>query len=396
MGAVRRNVHKLAYAFLTLALVVTFGATTVGGFRLHHSAVLERQTIRTQSLETALLEHDLPGVRSAYANIAAHDAAEGRRLRPTYRAYLRDRAARQPLDRAIESELSRQSALIHSINPRARAALIVAVVGALAVVILLVCLFELERRAGRIDRDNAARAEELIRLRDEFVAVVSHELRTPLTSIIGYLELLEDEDAGALTSEQRAYLGILGRSTARLVDLVGDLLLVAEAERGPLALELVEVDIASLVSHAVDAALPAADARGVALRLEPGAAGTISGDPTRLAQMLDNLVSNAIKFTPPGGRVDIRAGQRGSDAVFEIVDTGAGITDGDRARVFDAFFRSRDANVKAVPGTGLGLTITKAIVDAHNGTIDVEPTPGGGTTFRVWLPAGERIGTVSR
>ena len=110
--------------------------------------------------------------------------------------------------------------------------------------------------------------------------------------------------------------------------------------------------------------------------------------------MLDNLISNAIKFTPEGGHVTVRAARRGSDAVFEIADTGGGIADADRERLFDPFFRSREANARAVPGTGLGLTITKAIVEAHNGASRSRTAPGGGTTFRVWLPVGERVGQL--
>jgi signal transduction histidine kinase len=207
--------------------------------------------------------------------------------------------------------------------------------------------------------------------------------------------LIADGDAGGLTSEQAAYLAVVQRSTNRLVDLVGDLLLVAEAERGPLALELVEVDGDALAANAVESARPAADARGIIVRLEHGDPVTVEGDPTRLAQMLDNLISNAIKFTPQGGRVTVRAGRHGSDAVFEITDTGDGIADGDRERLFDPFFRSHEANVRAVPGTGLGLTITKAIVDAHRGTIDVQSTHDG-TTFRVRLPVGERAAALVR
>jgi signal transduction histidine kinase len=396
MGGLRRNVHKLAYALIAIAIVLTFVATTVGAFRLHHSAAVERQTIRTQALETAVLEHEHAAVLAKFENVAAHDSGEGRRLRPALDTYLKDTANDRPLLRVVEAELTRQSDEIHDINPAARSALIAAVIAAIGLVVGLVWLFELERRAGRIDRDNAAHAEELIQLRDEFVAVVSHELRTPLTSIIGYLELLIDEDTGTLTSEQRSYLEIVQRSTSRLVELVGDLLLVAEAERGPLALELADVDIVALAADAAEAARPSADGRGVVIRIEPGTDGIVAGDPTRLAQMLDNLISNAIKFTPEGGHVTVRAALRGSDAVFEVADTGGGITNADRERLFDPFFRSREANARAVPGTGLGLTITKAIVEAHNGVIEIEDTPGGGTTFRVWLPAGERIAIFSR
>ena len=127
------------------------------------------------------------------------------------------------------------------------------------------------------------------------------------------------------------------------------------------------------------------------LALEQRTPGTVAGDPTRLAQMLDNLISNAIKFTPNGGHVTVRVERRFGDVVFEVADTGGGIAEIDRERLFDPFFRSREANARAVPGTGLGLTITKAIVDAHHGTIEVDDTPGGGATFRVWLPAGDRV-----
>jgi signal transduction histidine kinase len=395
MGVVRRNVHKLSYALITAALVATFAATTVGGIRLHHAAVVERQTIRTQRLETALLERNRAMLTTEFAAVAAHDPAEAARLRPAYQAYLGSPATRRPFELRIEAELTRQAAAIRRANPAARAALITGAVGAGVLVLLLVWLFELERRAGRIDRDNAARAEELMRLRNEFVAVVSHELRTPLTSIIGYLELMSEGEGGDLTAEQAGYLAVVQRSTNRLADLVGDLLLVAETERGPLALERVETDLGSIAAHAVEAARPAADARSVVVLLENGG-GTIHGDPTRLAQMLDNLVSNAIKFTPEGGRVIVRATADGHQAVVEVADTGEGVADGDRDRLFDPFFRSREANARAVPGTGLGLTITKAIVDAHGGTVQVGPAPGGGTIFRVRIPVGERAAVLSR
>jgi signal transduction histidine kinase len=377
-------------------LILTFVLGALSGFRIHHGADIEHQTIRSQALETEVLEQAIPGVRSAYADIAEHDPAEAARLRPSYLAYLRRPSTSRGFERAIESEITRQSKAFHGATIAARVAVAGLIVVAALLVLTLLWLFDLERRSGRIDRDNAARAEELIRLRDEFVAVVSHELRTPLTSIIGYLELLVDEDSGELTSEQRSYLEIVQRSTSRLVELVGDLLLVAEAERGPLALELADIDIAGLAAEAAESARPSANARGVALSVEADSGGTVAGDPTRLAQMLDNLISNAIKFTPEGGRVTVHAGVRGSDAVFEVTDTGGGVSDADRARLFDPFFRSREANARAVPGTGLGLTITKAIVDAHHGSIEVESAPGMGTTFRVWLPVGERVAAFSR
>ncbi|HEY8029881.1 MAG TPA: HAMP domain-containing sensor histidine kinase [Gaiellaceae bacterium] len=381
---------------ISAALLLTFALGALSGFRIHHGADIEHQTIRTQRLETEVLEHHLPGVRSAYADILQNNPVEAARLRTSYLAYLRHPSTSRAFERAIESEIAGQSRAFRHATTAAREAVAGLIVVAALLVLTLLWLFELERRSGLIDRDNAARAEELMRLRDEFVAVVSHELRTPLTSIIGYLELLVDEDSGDLTSEQHSYLEIVQRSTSRLVELVGDLLLVAETERGPLALELADIDIAALAAHAAESARPSADARGVILRVEPGSGGTVAGDPTRLAQMLDNLISNAIKFTPEGGRVTVHAAVRGRDAVFEVADTGGGVSDADRERLFDPFFRSREASARAVPGTGLGLTITKAIVDAHHGSIEVESAPGLGTTFRVRLPVGERIEAFSR
>ena len=396
MGVVRRHVHKLAYVLISVALLLTFGMGALSGYRIHHAADIEHETIRTQALETEVLEGSRQGARSAYADIARNSPHEAARLRSVYEGYLLDPSTARTFERAIESEIAQQSQAFHDATTSAREAVAGLIAVAALLVLTLVWLFELERRAGRIDRDNAARAQELIPLRDEFVAVVSHELRTPLTSIIGYLELLVDDESGGLTAEQESYLEIVQRSTARLVELVGDLLLVAEAERGPLALELGDIDLVQLASHAVDAARPAADARRITLAFDAGEPGAVGGDATRLAQMLDNLISNAIKFTPSGGSVTVRAGKRGSNAVFEVADTGDGISELDRERLFEPFFRSREANARAVPGTGLGLTITKAIVEAHKGTIEVESVPGGGATFRVWLPVGERIATLHR
>ena len=386
MGALRRHVHKLLYALIAAALVLTFAGAVIGGFRLHRSAAIERQTIRTQDLQSAVLMHERGPAESAYDDVAAHSAGEGRRLHASYVAYLHAPSRNDPLVQAIQAELSSQSAAIHRVNPAARTALFAAVAGAIALVLLLVWLFELERRAGRIDRDNAARARELVRLRDEFVAVVSHELRTPMTSIIGYLELIGEGDAGPVTPEQRAYLDVIQRSSDRLVELVDELLIVAEAGRGGLTLDLADVDATALVAHAVMAARPAADTRGIVLRAEHGRPVPFRGDAKRLGQMIDNLVSNALKFTPEGGRVSVRTERVDAGVLFEVSDTGSGIPPEDREHLFEAFFRSRSANAAAVPGTGLGLTITKAIVDAHGGTIELRSPPGEGTTFRVLIP----------
>jgi signal transduction histidine kinase len=414
-----------------MSLCIALAAGTIGGFRLHHAADVERQALRTQELEGAAAElEDFPtraesegvskqlvaGQRQALAttierfrNVSDHDPAEGKRLRRAFLAYTTtststfqlaaagERTTRQQqatvertlirFQSVIAAETSRLAAASRVTNPKARTALITAAGMAGLLVAFLVLQFELQRRDGRIDRDNARRSHELSQLREEFVATVSHELRTPLTSIIGYLDLINDTETTNLTDEQRGFLTIVQRNADRLHDLVGDLLLVAEADGGRLALDVQDVDLDALASVCVESARPAADARQIQLSIERGGADKIHGDPVRLEQMMDNLISNAIKFTPIGGRVDVRTAVNHHQALFEVSDTGPGISAPDQAHLFDRFFRTRDAIDQAVKGTGLGLAITKAIVDAHRGTITVDSSVGRHSTFRVQLPS---------
>jgi PAS domain S-box-containing protein len=223
------------------------------------------------------------------------------------------------------------------------------------------------------------------RLKDEFIALVSHELRTPLTSIRGYLELVL-EDTAELRTDHRGFLEVVDRNADRLLGLVNDLLVVAQAEAGSLSFDWAEVELEPLLALCVEAAKPAAEAAGVRLGFSAETVHTVPGDRGRLAQLVDNLVSNAIKFTPAGGTVAVRVGPGAAGAVIEVSDTGMGIAPGEQEQLFERFFRTRSATDRAIPGTGLGLSISKAIVDAHGGTIDVESAAGRGTTFRIELP----------
>jgi PAS domain S-box-containing protein len=244
-------------------------------------------------------------------------------------------------------------------------------------------------QAEAAQRDLAAQNErlrELDRLKDEFIALVSHELRTPLTSIRGYTELMLDGEAGALTDDQRQFLGVVERNSHRLLHLVGDLLFLAQVEAGKLVLDVGALDLGAVASESVETARPQAEAKGVTLTLATGPAPPIAGDRARIAQLLDNLVSNAVKFTPESGRVDVRVRVDGSQAVLEVRDSGMGIPASEQEYLFDRFFRSSGATEQAIQGTGLGLAISKAIVDAHAGRITVASQEGAGTTFRVALP----------
>jgi PAS domain S-box-containing protein len=254
---------------------------------------------------------------------------------------------------------------------------------------LLVVEQEARAIAEAAQRDLSAQNErlrELDRLKDEFIALVSHELRTPLTSIRGYTELLLDGEAGNLTDEQRQFLGVVERNSHRLLHLVGDLLFLAQVEAGKLVLDVGALDLGAVASESVETARPQAEAKGITLTLATGPVPLIAGDRARMAQLLDNLVSNAIKFTPQGGRVDVRVRSLQDQAVLEVRDSGMGIPVDEQEFLFERFFRTSNATEHAIQGTGLGLAISKAIVEAHSGRITVTSEEGAGTTFQVALP----------
>jgi PAS domain S-box-containing protein len=226
---------------------------------------------------------------------------------------------------------------------------------------------------------------ELDRMKDDFVASVSHELRTPLTSITGYLDLML-EDCDDLPPDQRQYLNVVRRNSERLLRLVGDLLFVAQVDAGRISLELAEVDLSALIADAVEAARPVAEEKHIELIADVAHIELREADALRLGQVLDNILSNAVKFTPNEGSVTVRAAVDGARAVIEVTDTGIGISAEDQLRLFDRFFRSAVANHMAIPGTGLGLAIAKAIVEGHDGVISLQSQPGSGTTVRLELP----------
>jgi len=227
---------------------------------------------------------------------------------------------------------------------------------------------------------------ELQRMRDEFVATVTHELRTPLSSVVAAVDLLEDETDDA-TAGQRHWTGMIRRNVDRLLRLVDDLLTVARAESGEFTLHPGAADLATIAGDAAASIRATADAKGVAVEVETTSV-PLRADVTRVAQACDNLLANAVKFTPAGGTVRLRVstGAAPGTALLEVADSGVGIAPEERVRLFERFYRTASATKGAVPGTGLGLTITKAIVEAHGGTIRVQDGIDGGTAFVVELP----------
>jgi PAS domain S-box-containing protein len=249
-----------------------------------------------------------------------------------------------------------------------------------------------DRRAAAAERDvllrelaeQNERLRELDRMKDDFVASVSHELRTPLTSIRGYLELVRED--GRLDEEQDRMLGIVDRNADRLLGLVTDLLFIAEVDAGKLTLERNRVQLGDVAGESVEAASPHARAAEIELNLDADDHLVVDGDRTRLAQVFDNLISNAIKFTPAGGRIDVHVFRSDAVAVVEVSDTGSGIPEDEREHLFERFFRTSGAIRAAVQGTGLGLAIVGAIAASHGGTVSCESAEGGGAKFRVSLP----------
>ncbi|GAB2765304.1 hypothetical protein GCM10027020_17110 [Nocardioides salsibiostraticola] len=224
-----------------------------------------------------------------------------------------------------------------------------------------------------------------IQVRNQFVASVSHELRTPLTSVLGHLEMLGDRDD--LSAEVLGQLDVAQRNANRLRALVSDLLQVAQAQEGNLELQRRPADVAALVREEVEALRPTAERKQVVTDASGPDDLIIEIDEQRIRQVIDNLVTNAVKYTEPGGAVHVSLRPTGGGVEIAVTDTGIGIPADELDRVFSRFFRGSGAVVGQIPGTGLGLNIVASIVRAHGGTIGLQSEVGRGSTFLVTLPA---------
>lgn len=251
---------------------------------------------------------------------------------------------------------------------------------------------ELDAALSDADTARAALSErnesllELDRFKDRMLALISHDLRSPLTSIRGYVDLLLDKETGPLDADQLRFLDVIKRNAERLDGQIGDLLLVAGIAEGGLPLQRSAVDLPRVVMEAVETAAPAAREKGIELEAACQPLDPIYADGPRLAQVLDNLISNAIKYTPAGGRVDVRSSAKDDWISLTVTDTGLGMTRDELDSIFDPFFRTDDAKERGIKGTGLGLVIVKAIVEGHGGGVRVNSKPGEGSRFTVSLP----------
>jgi len=234
------------------------------------------------------------------------------------------------------------------------------------------------------ERTARLHAETANRTKDEFLATMSHELRTPLTSILGWAVIARQQ---AKSSDVEQALGIIERNARTQMRLIEDLLDVARVMSGKLVLDVEPVDVMDALARAIDALKPAADAKGVSLtkRLTPNL-GTILADVDRLQQIVSNLVSNAIKFTPSGGAVDVEAARTAATLVIVVRDNGAGIAPGFLPFVFEAFRQADGSTTRRHGGLGLGLSIVKNLVGAHGGKVTAHSDgEGTGATFTVEL-----------
>jgi signal transduction histidine kinase len=244
-----------------------------------------------------------------------------------------------------------------------------------------------------LNRRLAKTAEQLAtlnRMKDEFVSTVSHEFKTPLTTISGFLTVMLEGDTGPLNAQQMKFLAIAKSASKRLSGLVSDLLDLSRLEGGA-KMELSPFDLGRLVLESVENHQPAAAEASKTLSAEaPSAMPMALGDERWMQLVLDNLVSNAIKFTMPGGRVRVRLQDKGEFVMVSVSDDGIGIPPEDREKVFERFYRAGNRSQVNAPGTGLGLAIAREVVDKHGGKIWLESELGKGTTFHFVVPAAGR------
>ena len=265
-----------------------------------------------------------------------------------------------------------------------RGALVLTTVAAITGLMVQRLVDETRRRTAQL-ADQNERLLELDRLKDEFVATASHELRTPLTSLSGYLEMSLDPAEGPLSPTREGHLRIVQRNANRLTVLVDQLLFLARADSQPLELDLRPVDLGGILQEAAETARPAASAKNIALIVEADPPQRALADRLQLLRIVDNLVTNAVKFTPHGGTVRLAARSEGRTAILEVTDTGHGIPAAEQPDLFSRFSRGTNAIEEAIPGSGLGLAISKVIAEAHGTNIQLESTPGTGSTFHLAL-----------
>jgi signal transduction histidine kinase len=377
-------------------------AVEVAGMRLHFEQALRKIAIDSPAEQAQLAQaraanDRLIGIFDERSTLSGHgvvDDRQARRLHVAESSVLTPIAWLEAANRRHDLRAERAS------DSAKRAAshveLATSILGLAAVVLFVLFAVRLVRR---IDNQNVE-LQLADTAKDEFIGTVSHELRTPLTSMNGFVELLLEEDGDPLTDDQRSYLATVQRGSTRLEGLINDLLLTAQVRSGQLEIRKTSTDLVEVVRNAVKSAQPHAGQNAIQLSMTaPSWSIPVEADVVRLGQAIDNVISNAIKFTPAVGRVTVTVAQSAHNATLAIADTGMGMTAADIERLFERFFRTDSAHAKQIQGTGLGLPIVKAIVDAHDGVITVTSEPNVGTAFVITLPlataAGRHLSAVA-
>jgi signal transduction histidine kinase len=245
------------------------------------------------------------------------------------------------------------------------------------------CPWRFRCRGERLQR-------QLIRTKNEYLALIGHELRTPLTSIAAYTELLRDADAETLVSDGPRLLEVIDRNSTQLRHIINELLELSALDTGHAAVQLTPINLAEVVRESVQCTRDAVTGEPVSIVDELPAELVLPGDRRRLRQVVDNLLGNAVKYSPDGGRIAVRLRTVGRAAELAVSDTGIGVSQEEREKMFTGLYRTSRARDRAIPGTGLGLTLSRAVVQRHHGSIELSEHEGPGTTVLVRLPLDAR------
>jgi two-component system phosphate regulon sensor histidine kinase PhoR len=229
--------------------------------------------------------------------------------------------------------------------------------------------------------------KQLDQMKSDFLNMVAHELRSPLVSVRQLLHVLSEGLAGPLQEKQADFVTRGTKKIDALLELINDLLNVARIEAGGYARKKVPTDIGRIIQETVSLMEPRAKEQGITLTVSCADMKPVSADPKGMEEILSNLITNAINYSPEGGSVSITAKGLGTQMEIEVSDTGVGISPEELPKIFDKFYRVKHPKTRHVTGTGLGLAIVKNVVDAHDGTIDVKSIAGKGTVFKILLPA---------
>ena len=246
--------------------------------------------------------------------------------------------------------------------------------------------------------DDITREKEIDQMKSDFISLVSHELRTPLTSIIGFVSFILDGKAGAINERQRNSLARVQRQSKRLAALINDLLDISRIESGRIQMDQTPISVLEIVTHRIEEIRPQADEKSIQLALTaPESLPDILGDEARMGQVFTNLIGNAIKFTPNNGEVSVKVEADGNLLHVEVIDTGPGIPPEERQKIFDKFYQLSDISTRQQGGSGLGLSISKSIVEAHGGKLWIDDgNQGKGSNFQFVLPLVKEDANVQR